>query len=268
MEKQIIMLHKGWVHLFWTGGQSAALCQQPKPTHNSPKDDYANASQPSYFPRNRRRAPSRSYNCFAVMWKNKQFFLAGGRVFSLRALLQYVWDIQTHTHTHTQGAGPPWARHQTLPQPFHDYKAPTFQTTRKRAPKPLPLKPWPLWAPATSVPTKRAPWQTETGRSRFLTRAPDVSANQAWKKVHSSLPTTPVPWARWQKWNASNFPQMDPNWPLRSLRVSGQVRWPELPPRCPLRAPSLGKEPCQRPPHTHAQRLPQTKTLPFSKNVQ
>lgn len=101
MEKQIIMLHKGWVHLFWTGGQSAALCQQPKPTHNSPKDDYANASQPSYFPRNRRRAPSRSYNCFAVMWKNKQFFLAGGRVFSLRALLQYVWDIQTHTHTHT-----------------------------------------------------------------------------------------------------------------------------------------------------------------------
>lgn len=50
MKKQIIMLHKDGVHLFWTGGQSAALCQQPKPTHNSPKDDYANASQPAIFP--------------------------------------------------------------------------------------------------------------------------------------------------------------------------------------------------------------------------
>lgn len=98
------MLHKGRVHLFWTGGQSVALCQQPKPAHNSPKDDYANTSQPSYFPRNRRRAP-RSYNCSAVMWKNKQVFFpfsffSGSRVFSLRAQLQYVWDIQTHTYTH------------------------------------------------------------------------------------------------------------------------------------------------------------------------
>lgn len=99
MEKQIIMLHKGRVHLFWTGGQSVALCQQPKPAHNSPKDDYANTNQPSFFPRNRRRAP-RSYNCSAAMWKNKQVFFPGSRVFSLRAQLQYVWDIQTHTNTH------------------------------------------------------------------------------------------------------------------------------------------------------------------------
>lgn len=94
LEKQIIMLHKGRVHLFWTGGQSVALCQQPKPAHNSPKDDYANTSQPSYFPRNRRRAP-RSYNCSAVMWKHKQVFFpfsffSVSRVFSLSAQPQYV----------------------------------------------------------------------------------------------------------------------------------------------------------------------------------
>lgn len=88
-----LMLHKGRVHLFWTGGQSVALCQQPKPAHNSPKDDYANARQPSYFPRNRRRAPSRSYNCSAVMWKNKQvffFLFCWKQSVFIKALLQYV----------------------------------------------------------------------------------------------------------------------------------------------------------------------------------
>lgn len=41
MEKQITE-YKSRVHLFWTGGQSAAPCRHPKPAHNSSKDDYAN----------------------------------------------------------------------------------------------------------------------------------------------------------------------------------------------------------------------------------
>lgn len=102
MKKQISMLHKGRVHLFWTGGQSAALCQQPKPTHNSPKDDYANASQPSYFPRNRRRAPSRSCNCLAVMWKNKQvFFFSPWRQSAFIKGTTTICVRYKHTRTHT-----------------------------------------------------------------------------------------------------------------------------------------------------------------------
>ena len=62
-----------------------------------------------------------------------------------------------------------------------------------------------------------------------------------------------------------NFPQMGPNRPRRSLRVSGQVWWPELPPRYPPPAPSLRKAACQPPPH--AELLP-LKTLPLSKGVQ
>lgn len=100
------MLHKGWVHLFWTGGQSAALCQQPKPAHNGPKDDYANANQPSSFPRNRRSPPTRSCNCFAVMWKNKKrgvlFFVFCQRqsVFIKGTITIHVRCINTYTQTH------------------------------------------------------------------------------------------------------------------------------------------------------------------------
>lgn len=97
------MMHRCLVHLLWTGGQSAALYQQPKPIHNGPKDDYANVSQPGYFPRNRRRVLSRC-NCSAVKWKNKQSCcFAGGRVFSLRTLLQWVEYINTYTHVYLWG---------------------------------------------------------------------------------------------------------------------------------------------------------------------
>lgn len=100
-----MMLHKGRVHLFWTGGQSVALCPQPKPAHNSPKDDYANTSQPSYFPRNRRRAP-RSYNCSAVMWKNKQVFFPFFFFFWKQSVFikgtTTICVRYTNSHIHTQ----------------------------------------------------------------------------------------------------------------------------------------------------------------------
>lgn len=54
--------------------------------------------------------------------------------------------------------------------------------------------------------------------------------------------------------------------PLRSWKVNTQVRWPELPSRCPPEAPSLGEAPCQQPPHTHSLFPP--KTLPLPKGVQ
>ena len=67
--------------------------------------------------------------------------------------------------------------------------------------------------------------------------------------VHRSpSPTPPPPVGQVAELKRLQLPQKGPNRPLRSVRVSGQVRWPECLPRCPPQAPSLGKAPSQQTP--------------------
>lgn len=129
-----------------------------------------------------------------------------------------------YTNTHMQGAGLSESQTRPTPTPFRAMKPPISRKGVTRF-----LNHFPSgrdhWSSATSDPAQTRGWGAhDTNRNekgRFLTTAPDAPQSQAQENIHGSLPSPPP--ARWQNRNASNFPQMGPNLPLRSSRVSGQM---------------------------------------------